>query len=274
MDTPLTRRHVLAAMSATAGAAVLGTAGDSASAAAEPAATQPATAPEFYELRAMRLHRGPMTARVDHYLKEAFIPAARRAGCGPIGAFNVAIGQANPTAYILIPHPTLESFVSLPEKLAEDADYKTAAAEFRALPATDPPYANLEIQLLKAFPHFPRLEAPEAGKRIFELRTYRSHSRTAALKKIEMFDTAGEIVIFRRLGLTPVFYAQALTGSHLPCLTYMLTFPDLATREKNFAAFGADPEWKKLRTTPGFTDAEIVADIDNQILSPTAYSQI
>jgi hypothetical protein len=103
---------------------------------------------------------------------------------------------------------------------------------------------------------------------------YRSPSKSAGQKKIEMFDTGGEIAIFRRLGLTPVFFAQTLTGSHLPSLTYMLTFPDLATREKNWNAFRSDPEWKKLSTTPGYTDAEIVVDIENQILAPTAYSQI
>ena len=275
MTTRPSRRHVLAAITATAaGAAVIGESAHSAYAAAEPQAKDKTMPPEYYELRALRLRRGPMAKRVDQYLKEAFIPAARRAGCGPIGAFNISIGQGNPTTYVLIPHPTLESFVELPEKLGGDADYKTAAAEFRALPATDPPYVNHEVQLLRAFPHLPRLEVPEAHPRIFELRTYRSHNHSAGLKKIEMFDTGGEIALFRRLGLTPVFFAQALTGSHLPCLTYMLTYPDLATREKNWNAFRTDPEWKKLSTTPGYTDAEIVVDIENQILAPTVYSQV
>ena len=40
------------------------------------------------------------------------------------------------------------------------------------------------------------------------------------------------------------------------------------------AAFRADPEWEKLRSTPGYTDAEIVTDINNLILAPTAYSQV
>jgi hypothetical protein len=203
-----------------------------------------------------------MPKRVDDYLKDAFIPAARRAGCGPIGAFNIIIGQGNPTAYVLIPHPTAESFLTLYDKFADDAEYKKAAADFRSLPATDPPYVNQEVQLLKAFPHFPRIEVPEAHPRIFELRTYRSPSRNAGMKKIEMFDTGGEIAIFRRVGLTPVFFAQALTGSHLPCLTYLLTYPDLATREKSWNAFRSDP------------DAEIVVDIENQILAPTPYSQV
>jgi hypothetical protein len=273
MIIPPTRRHVLAALTA-AGAEVIFQSGVSVSAAPEPLAKEKMMDPEYYELRALRLRRGPMAARVEQYMKEAFIPAARRAGCGPVGAFNISIGMGNPTVYVLIPHPTLESFVSLADKLGEDAEYKKASADYRALPATDPPYVNHEVQLLRAFPHLPRVEVPEARPRIFELRTYRSHSRSAGLKKIEMFDTGGEIALFRRLGLTPVFFAQALTGSHLPCLTYMLTYPDLATREKNWNAFRSDPEWKKLSTTAGYMDAEIVVDIENQILAPTGYSQI
>jgi len=240
--------------------------------AAEPDARK--TAGEFYEWRALRLKRGIMPGRVDGYMKEAFIPAARRAGCGSIGAFNVVVGPGNPTLHVLIPHPTIESFLTLGDRLGDDEQYKKSAAEFRALPANDPPYLSQEIQLLKAFPHVPKLEVPPAQPRIFELRTYRSHSKSAGAKKIEMFDTMGEIAIFRRLGLTPVFFAQTLTGTGLPSLTYMLTFPDLAAREKNFAAFRADPEWAKLKETPGYTDAEIVTDINNQILAPTAYSQV
>lgn len=267
MDTP-SRRSVLAS-------ATLATLAASTATAAEPSpANKDNPMPEIYELRTFRLRRGPMPARFDPYLKDGFIPAARRAGAGPIGVFNVTIGTGNPSLYVLIPHPTIESFLTLPEKLSNDQGYKSAAADFRALPATDPPYHNFEVQLLKAFPHFPKLEVPENKPRIFELRSYRSHNRSALMKKIEMFDTAGEIAIFRRVGLTPVFFAQTLTGDNLPSLTYLLTFPDLATREKNFATFRADPEWEKLRNTPGFTDAEIVTDINNQILAPTAYSQI
>ena len=38
--------------------------------------------------------------------------------------------------------------------------------------------------------------------------------------------------------------------------------------------FGKDPDWQKLRVTPGFTDAEIIANIKSLMLTPTPYSQI
>ena len=184
----------------------------------------------------------------------------------------------NPSTYVLIPHPTPDSFATLPAKLEGDADYRQAAGAFLGLPPTDPPYDRLDVKLMRAFPSMPKLELPAATAakqpRIFELRTYRSHGEPAGRKKVEMFDTAGEIAIFRRVGLTPVFFASDLTGEGLPSLTYLLTYPDMAAREKAWATFRADPEWVKLRTTPGFTDAEIVTGIDNQILAPTEYSRV
>jgi len=74
--------------------------------------------------------------------------------------------------------------------------------------------------------------------------------------------------------LLPVFFGQTLIGARLPNLTYMLAFENQEAHEKNWAAFGADPEWKKLRSTPGYADAEIVSDISNVFLRPAAYSQI
>jgi hypothetical protein len=54
----------------------------------------------------------------------------------------------------------------------------------------------------------------------------------------------------------------------------MLVYEDMAAHDKHWGAFGADPEWKKLSSTPGYTDPEIVSNISNLYLRPTAYSQI
>jgi hypothetical protein len=220
-----------------------------------------AASPEIYELRTYRLVNGPMRGRLDTYLKDAFIPAARRAGCGPVGVFTVAIGPGAPAVQVLVPHPSIADFLAFANATPES-----------------PAYASLDVKLMRGFPHFPRVEVPDTAEgnkaRIFELRTYMSHSHKAGATKIAMFDTGGEIDLFRRTGLKPVFFAQDLTGPTLPSLTYLLTFPDLATRERNWRTFGSDPAWQKLIATPGLTDPEITTGIDNQILSPTPYSQI
>jgi len=82
------------------------------------------------------------------------------------------------------------------------------------------------------------------------------------------------MAIFKRVGLTPVFFGRNVVGPLLPSLTYMLVFPDAAGREKTWAAFRDDPGWAKLRTTPGFTQLETVSTIHNLLLRPTDYSQI
>ena len=71
----------------------------------------------------------------------------------------------------------------------------------------------------------PRVEAPtKSPDRLAQLRTYESHSAERAMKKIQMFNEGGEIAIFRRVGMRPVFFGQTLIGSKLPNLTYMLAF--------------------------------------------------
>lgn len=237
--------------------------------------SSPARAREFYELRHYRLRRGPMGARFDEFFRDIALPAWNRAGINPVGVFDVAVGADMPAKYVLLPHASLEAMTAAQAKFAADPAVRDAA--FTNLPATDPAYVRKESSLMIAFPSLPRLEVPAqtAGKqpRIFELRTYESHSKAANRKKVGMFDN-GEIAIFRRTGLTPVFFGETLVGPRLPNLIYLLTFPDMAARERSWDTFRADLEWKNLSATPGLTDPEIVTNISNMVLKPTAYSQI
>jgi NIPSNAP len=239
-----------------------------------PAAAQ-AGAVEYYELRRYHLRRGPHTRIVDDYWRLAAIPALRRAGVGPIGTFNVMIGADSPSLYVLLVHPSLEVFASVPARLAADAEYQTAGAAYLNAAATDPAFVRLNSSLMRAFDGIPKLEVPagaaEKKPRIFELRTYESHSEKASRKKIEIFNTA-EIAIFRRAGMHPVFFGETIIGPALPNLTYMLVYDSMAAHDTQWAAFSADPEWRKISTTPGNTDPEIVANISNTYLRPTDYS--
>jgi hypothetical protein len=239
----------------------------------------PGRSREYYELRRYRLRRGPGQTMVDTYLRTAAVPAWQRAGAGPIGVFSVMIGQDNPSFYVLLVHKTLDAFASLPERLAADTEYEKAAAPYLGAEAAAPAFVRIDASLMRSFDAVPKVELPFGGAengrrpRIFELRTYESHSEKAAKKKIEMFN-GGEIAIFRRAGLTPVFFGETLIGAGMPNLSYMLVYEDMAARDKQWSAFSADPEWKKLSTTPGYTDPEIVSSISNTYLRPTAYSQI
>lgn len=232
---------------------------------------------EFYELRLYHLRRGPMQKLFDDYCREAAIPALNRAGVGPVGVFSVMAGPDSPTMYVLIRYKSLSEFISLPSKLRDDKEYQKAGAEFINAAPTSPAYIRVESSLMISFEGMPKIEIPtavtEIKSRIYELRIYESHSKKANLKKIEMFNN-GEIAIFRKTGLQPVFFGETLIGNKLPNLTYMLVFENMAMRDKNWGVFVSDPEWKKLSTTPGYTDPEIVSNITNIFLRPAPYSQV
>ena len=234
--------------------------------------------PEIYELRQYHLRIGPQPTRLHDYLREAAIPAWNRLGLSPIGVFDAAFGEG-PTVFVLIPHPSLESVASLPARLEGDSEHRQAGAAFLEAPAVDPPYAALQNELLVAFDSMPRVEVPAAtaakGPRLFELRTYLSHSEAAHKKKMEMFaPKMGELEIFRRTGLAPVFFGRAVSSFRLPSFTYMLAFADEAARTKAWGTFVNDPDWKKLRATPGYSDPEVLASITSVILRPASFSQI
>jgi hypothetical protein len=262
------RREFISTSIAAAGLGLLGR---------EAKAEETAPARVFYELRQYHLRRGPKQEKFDHFYRDAAIPAYNRAGIEKVGVFTVAVGPDSPTMYVLLTHKTLDSVAAVPAAMAADAEYQTAGADFMNAPATDPSFERAESMLMMAFSGAPKLEVPSFGDaakgRVFELRTYESHSKKANNKKIEMFNN-GEIAIFRHSGFQPVFFGETLIGPRLPNLTYMLSSESQPAHEKAWSTFGSDPDWKKLRSTPGYTDSEIVSKISNVFLRPTGYSQI
>ena len=104
------------------------------------------------------------------------------------------------------------------------------------------------------------------------MNNYESHNEQAGKKKVEMFNAGGEIAIFRKTGLRPVFFGESLTGPRLPNLVYMLSFEDMQARDKSWETFRIDTEWKKLSANSVYKDT--VSNITDIILRPTAYSQI
>jgi hypothetical protein len=266
----MNRRNFLKSSTAAIGFAGLA-AGVSAQAADE------VTPREFYELRRYQFRYGPMVKRFEQYVTRAALPAMQRLGIGPIGVFTPMNGPDTPAAYVLIPFKSLAEFGSVGERLQQDAEYQKAGDEYLNAPATDPPYVRFESSLLLAFNGMPRLEVPTqtvAGRsRLFELRTYESHSKQALKKKVAMFNE-GELAIFRRTGLNPVFFGETLIGPRQPNLTYLLGFEDEAARDRSWAKFREDPEWKTLSAKPGYANADIVTNISSVLLKPMACSQV
>jgi hypothetical protein len=237
-----------------------------------------AAPPELYLWRQYVLRNGTQSRRLADFLQGAAIPALNRLGQKPVGVFEIVAGLPAPGLFVLTPFTSLESVITHEDALRRDDQFVRDADAYLNAPATDPVYMRQEVSLLGAFPNVPRVQVPAAtatkAPRLFELRTYESHNEAAHRSKVRMFTEMGEVDIFRRVGLTPVFFSRTLIGPRMPSLMYMLVHENMAAREKSWDAFRTDPEWKKLASTQGYSDAQIVSNITTIFLRPAPYSQI
>jgi hypothetical protein len=239
---------------------------------------------EYYELRGYRLKPGTKHDLLDAYIEKAAIPALNRLGVKPVGVFvqQDRPGAPDPTeirdwstVWVLRTFPSLDVFAAATNRMSADAEYLKAGAEYLNSPKTNPAFERIDSWFMLAFAGLPKLELPaycqEKKPRMFELRTYESFSEVKALKKVEMFN-AGEIDLMRDVALGPIFYGQALIGSNLPHLTYMVSAENQDEHKKHWGAFGSHPTWDKLKNDPQYADT--VSKIYNRFLVPTPYSQI
>lgn len=238
----------------------------------------PATgAREYYQLRKYSLQSGPQIKLMDNYVEGALIPALNRLGISPVGAFRLEFGPETPSLYLLLPSSNLETLATIDLRLARDERFMKAAEPFWNTPAIAPAYKRFESSLLIAFEGYPKLTLPAStaqnAKRIFQLRTYESPTDQDHVRKVEMFHH-GEFDIFQRSGCGQIFYGDTLVGPRMPCLTYMLTFADMAELKAGWDRFRSDPEWKKLSGLPRYNFEPTVSNITDLILNPAPYSQI
>ncbi|MCI0336183.1 MAG: NIPSNAP family protein [Acidobacteria bacterium] len=229
----------------------------------------------FYELRTYELRNDLQPARIQDFFQNHFMPMIKRLGIGPVGCFNVMSGLYTPSLIVVIDYKSLAEVQSTMERASSDRDFMKAWQSFEA--AGELPYVRYESVLLKAFDAHQKFEVPPAEEkrppRVFELRTYESKNAFSLRNKIEMFNQE-EIKIFRDCGFATVFFGEAVFGTRLPHLTYLVGFDNMAAREKAWDAFRANPDWARVRNRSGWTDPEAVSNIHASFLRPTSYSQI
>jgi len=227
---------------------------------------------DIYELRRYTLDSEAQKTGLEAFFADAAIAALNRIEVSPVGVF-VPLEGFSPV-YVLLRHRNFWTFTSSTQRLLADEEFLAKGAKFLDAPATDPAYKRVESSAMVAFEGMPELEIPsKAESRILQLRIYESPSVKTGQKKIEMFNT-GEIAIFRKVGLNPVFFGETVAGSAMPNLTYMLGFDNMGEREAAWKRFGGDPDWQKLRAIPDYADKKILSNITNIFLKPLSCSQI
>jgi hypothetical protein len=236
---------------------------------------------QLIELRVYHFASPQKRQAFEQFLAGAWVPAVSRAGAKPVGVFSLA-AKDNPELkvqpdpndlFVVIPHPNAQSFLELNARLVADESFLQAGQAVIMAPKSDPAYTRYETSLLRAFASVPTVAAPVKGPgRVAQLRIYESHSSERGAKKIQMFEEGGEIAIFKKVGLNPVFFGQTVAGAKMPSLTYMVAFEDEKAQKAGWAAFGADPGWKKLSGDATYKDT--VSNITNLVLRPVEGSQI
>jgi hypothetical protein len=106
---------------------------------------------------------------------------------------------------------------------------------------------------------------------IFELRTYTA--MPGRLPDLNRRFRDHTTKIWARMGWNMVGFWTYKFGGHSDQLVYMLAWPDMATRDQQFAAFQSDPEWLASREASE-QNGPLVARISSEILSPTDYSAL
>jgi hypothetical protein len=106
---------------------------------------------------------------------------------------------------------------------------------------------------------------------IYEMRVYRClpGRLPALLKRFE----ATTLKLWEKHGIRPSGFFTTLVGESNQELTYFLAWESLAERDKKWNAFATDPDWLMARAKTE-EDGQIVGNIVNQMLVPTAFSTV
>lgn len=106
---------------------------------------------------------------------------------------------------------------------------------------------------------------------LYELRTYKvMPGRMPALLK--RFETR-TLRIWERMGIRPVGFWTTMIGPSHREMVYLLAWESLGERERQWAAFSADPEWIEA-LADSERDGIIVDTVTNTILAPTRFSAL
>jgi hypothetical protein len=153
-----------------------------------------------------------------------------------------------------------------------DLQRRTADGYSRFNLSDDLQFVDEEMTLLHSLASQPRITVPYTNKdRLLQLRTYNSPNYERNFAKARMFDQ-GELDLFRRCGMAPVFMGTAVFGTWIPNITYMLSFENDEARRDGWDMFVRHPEWRQMSQDPQYS--RTATRIRNLFLRPSNGSQI
>src|SRR5690606_2151626 len=230
---------------------------------------------DIYQIKTYLMNTEQQMETTENFLKDAYLPALKRNGIKSVGVFKPKTIDSDSIkkVMVLIPFSSLEQFSKIDGQLLKDNAYLTTGAPYLNATFDKKPYLRIESIVMEAFDGrknitLPSLDNPRKD-RVYELRSYESHTEAILKNKIDMFHD-GEFELFDKLGFNAVFYAEVLSGPKMPNLMYMTTFENQTSRDEHWKAFFASPEWKVLSSNTVYKTNVSKSEIT--FLTPTEYS--
>lgn len=232
---------------------------------------------QYFQLKIYSFQTRDQELATDRYLQDAYLPALKRQGLGPIGIFKPHPSETDTSlkTYIMIPYQSLEQVVDVEDAIMADVDHHRQGASYINTSHEEPMYDRIQVILMRAFVDMPQMKpSPLDGPRedrVYELRSYESASESIYRNKVDMFNAGGEVTLFEQIGSHAVFYGEVLSGSRMPNLIYMTTYAHHESRDEHWKTFVESPEWQRLKADPKYQNN--VSHIDINLLYPTDYSE-
>jgi len=115
-------------------------------------------------------------------------------------------------------------------------------------------------------------DAESAGK-VFEIRTY--HTFPGRLDALHKRFREHTMKMFEKHGMSNVgYWVPQDSPAHESTLIYVISHASREASKANWAAFGADPEWKKIAADSEADGGKIVERVESVFVDATDYSPL
>lgn len=233
----------------------------------------PAAKPDgrLYELRIYTAHPGKLDA-LNARFRDHTLRLFEKHGMTNLGYWVPTPNPENKLYYVLAHKDRTARDTSF-KAFGADPEWKTAAA---ASEKDGKLVAKHEEHFLTATDYSPAVELTNSSSpRTFELRTYTTTPGNLDALNARFRDHT--VKLFAKHGMTNLWYWTLAEGSKNRDVTlvYLLAHPSKEARDKSFAAFGNDPEWKAARSASEAKAGGSLTAKDGVkyvILTPTDYS--
>ena len=216
----------------------------------------------LYELRIYDAMPGKLGALNDIFANHV-MGFFKNYGIGMVGFWTAVIGIGNQLTYML----SVDNMSDREEKwgaLRADPSWQKAHAEWES---DGPLVSSMQNSFMRLTPYSPE---PKISSNFQELRIYQAVPGKMSALNARFSDHT--IHLFEKHGIRNVgYWTQDVGVGTSNQLFYMVGHANLAEREKNWDAFGSDPDWQKARAESE-RDGPLTSKTLSSILRPTDYS--